>query len=244
MTSIGALRGPDVSPASWNLTGTAAVNASNQVSLPCDLTYSSQCWSAAAYDLTGSSISVKIPQLAGTNNSTAVTAFGVSTTGPGGTTALRMFVANASLTVLHDVSGTTTTVVSLPYKPVFDTAWRFRESGGTTYYETSADGINFTAIASEANPITVTSLYVGLWCGYASGTTPSPANALYSEFNAVTGSWDLISNIRGGAAGIVPVYAGSDASAPRPSGAAVVYWIMTNSTTPTNAITADIVGQF
>lgn len=64
-----------------------------------------------------------------------------------------------TIRAMHAISGVETTVGSaVSYNSSVHTWLRVRESGGTTYYDTSADGSTWTNLASEANPITLTAV--------------------------------------------------------------------------------------
>ena len=80
------------------------------------------------------------------------------------------------------VAGTQTHVWSATWTSSY--AWlRIRESGGTSYWETSSDGINWTTQHSETNPITVTSLYVEI-----------QGNCYEAETSPGTYKWNNLNN--------------------------------------------------
>jgi hypothetical protein len=62
--------------------------------------------------------------------------------------------------------------------------FRIRESGGTTYWDYSTDGVNWTNLTSEANPIAVTSLFFQLMAGtwQAEGSTTT---AIFDDVNVI-----------------------------------------------------------
>jgi hypothetical protein len=80
------------------------------------------------------------------------------------------------------VASVSTTVFSTAWDSV-NHAWiRIRESGGTTYWETSPDGIDWTVQYSEADPITETSL-TAVVGGISTGVDSSPGTFKFDDFN-------------------------------------------------------------
>ncbi len=67
-----------------------------------------------------------------------------------------------SLFAAYIVGGAQTILATLTYSPSTHAWWQIREKGGTTYWETSSDGITWTTRASTANKITMTALTVDL----------------------------------------------------------------------------------
>ena len=59
---------------------------------------------------------------------------------------------------------------------------RVRESGGTTFWDYSINGINWTNLKSIANPIAVTSLLQSL-VTFENNSTPAPGTAIFDNFN-------------------------------------------------------------
>lgn len=82
------------------------------------------------------------------------------------------------------VAGVETIWFSATYVPDTHKWFALRESGGTTYWETSVDGVNWTVRYSRANPITLSSGYVD----FAAGTfesVGSPGTAIWDNFNTL-----------------------------------------------------------
>lgn len=133
--------------------------------------------SIAAFDLTGSTCFSKVVN-AGDQTLNSLEVYPVE---------LRVLLGDANNRVLwlisrnvgmcyKTVTGVGTQVGgNLTYDSSVHKYFRIRESGGTTYWDWSMDGINWTNHTSTANPITVTSLYVytevGTYAVEASGTT-------------------------------------------------------------------------
>jgi hypothetical protein len=61
---------------------------------------------------------------------------------------------------------------------------RMRESGGTTYWDTSPDGLTWTNFTSAGNPIVFTNIYVELSSGAYADTTGTTI-ARFSDLNIV-----------------------------------------------------------
>lgn len=84
-------------------------------------------------------------------------------------------IIGGNLAAYKKVSGSSTNLKSVAYNATNHKYLRIRESSGTTYWDTSADGITWTNFHSVANPITMTSLFVrcsvGTWQTEASVTT-------------------------------------------------------------------------
>jgi hypothetical protein len=72
-----------------------------------------------------------------------------------------MFTESGTLYARKTVSGSSTNVSSVAYS-ASTLYWRIREAGGTTYWEYSADTSSWTTLASESNPITLTSVQLVL----------------------------------------------------------------------------------
>lgn len=70
-----------------------------------------------------------------------------------------------TISAYQEVGGTVSNLAYATYDPVEHRWLRIREDGGTTYWETSRDGINWNILHSASNPITFTSVYVGFVCG-------------------------------------------------------------------------------
>jgi hypothetical protein len=85
------------------------------------------------------------------------------------------------------VAGSQTNIASVTYNATTHKWWRIRESSGTTYWETSPDGIAWTVQTSQATPITVTALSV-LIAGTAFGTASSPGTFKWNNFNTAPAS--------------------------------------------------------
>lgn len=75
------------------------------------------------------------------------------------------------------VGGSELTTASVAYNSSTHLWWKIRESGGRTYWETSADNVTWTTRASLTNPIAVTALRIVLFgVTYQAETNPGSAN--------------------------------------------------------------------
>ncbi len=94
---------------------------------------------------------------------------------------LTMFVYNGTLTAEKQVATSYTTVDTDTYNASTHRWWQIRESGGTIYWEYSADGENWTQLASST-AFDVSDVYVSLFIGTdsANGSTDT---ALFDNFN-------------------------------------------------------------
>lgn len=98
--------------------------------------------------------------------------FWVITTGGGGT-----------LTAYKKISNTQTSIFSEAYSAT-DHRWlRIREAGGTTYWDTSADGVTWVNKVSASNPIVVTALKPILMAGMWQNESPNNRTAVFDNFN-------------------------------------------------------------
>jgi hypothetical protein len=71
------------------------------------------------------------------------------------------------------VSGVATQLFSDTYDANEYRWFRIRERGGTTFWESSSDGMNWTIRHSAANPITVTALTVFIFTGTWQNESPA-----------------------------------------------------------------------
>lgn len=90
-------------------------------------------------------------------------------------------IFNGTVAAIKRVGGSNTTVYSATYDNAVHRWFKIRENNGTTYWETSADGVSWTTRASEATPLNVNGMYVEL----AIGTWQNSAatSATWDNFN-------------------------------------------------------------
>lgn len=88
------------------------------------------------------------------------------------------------------VAGAATTLAAFPYSATEHRWLRLRESAGTVYWETSADGIGWTQRASQgvASLFPLDSMIVTFYVYTFGGGTPTPGQARFSRLNSVDGN--------------------------------------------------------
>jgi hypothetical protein len=100
-----------------------------------------------------------------------------------GTDELFLSTENGLLACSETVGGAPEVVLSeIPYEPAQHRWWRIRENSGTTYWEASGDGKDWTVLFSKANPFALTQVRIG----FGAGTylvVPTPGLALFESFN-------------------------------------------------------------
>ncbi|HEX2910395.1 MAG TPA: hypothetical protein VH186_06270 [Chloroflexia bacterium] len=84
-----------------------------------------------------------------------------------------------------------TMLADTPYDPFTMLYWAVRESGGTIYWEYSADGTNWTTLYSEASPFAVTSAYF-LFDNYEFDATTSPTQFIIDDINIAPSSLSVL----------------------------------------------------
>lgn len=137
--------------------------------------------SNTAYDLTASAAYVEVPSINGGSGAetvfTLITALVDPSVGSSSLYKLEFAVAGGSLAFGYYNGPSGWNPTSVTYSATAHKFWRFRESAGTLYWETSPDGSTWTTQRSEPAPFSLTSLYVNLWTELAAGT------AEFANFN-------------------------------------------------------------
>ena len=118
---------------------------------------------AASYDLTDRYCAVRIDQMVTADPAGDV--FMQAATDLTGANRVEFLQEDGNLYFRHILAGVATNLDSVTFDIAEHKYWRFRESGGTLYWETSADGVFWIIQFSEANPITLTSLSISLGAG-------------------------------------------------------------------------------
>lgn len=166
----------------WSWWAAASVS-SGQLALACNNSYTGTIYSNTSYDLTASSIVVQLVQATNAGNGGTQLVFNVSTSQAANTSNSIGFYLNNGTLYYMNAGGSFASVGTTTYSSTTHKWLRVRESGGTVYWDTSADGVSWTNRASSASPaITVTTVYVNFVVGYF-GTEPSPGSALFDNFN-------------------------------------------------------------
>ena len=138
-----------------------------------------QIESNGQYDLTNSYVYLKVT---GVTTSTSSTYCGLSVAAqtPGNSIVFQAF--NGTLQLEYFLGGVQNVVGSITYVPSTMVWWRIREASGTIFWDTSADGINWTNQASVADPFVPNDVNVFISSG-ATGTATSPGQFIFEDFN-------------------------------------------------------------
>jgi hypothetical protein len=128
-----------------------------------------------AHTLAGCQVSIHVTQIPPDGTSGGVL---VLTDGAAGDR-LEMSYGNGYIGCIYWIADMPTFIADAPYDPVAHAWWRLRESGGTTYFETSPDGISYQFLASLPNPFPVTSMRIALF-GNA-GPGPGPGGEMHLD---------------------------------------------------------------
>jgi hypothetical protein len=181
-TLIDTFTGSSLNPSVWSFSGSNVAIASNQLQMSSSLTATEyQCFTQGFYDLTNSQLML---QLANVGNE-AINSWEnyVILQDSGGTNRLYWYVLQGFIAAYKTVAGTGTQVYSAGYNSTTYQWLRIREASGTTYWEYSADGINWTIAHSEADPITETALRLLIQAGCYNVESSTTAS-LYDNVNS------------------------------------------------------------
>lgn len=85
---------------------------------------------------------------------------------------------------IQKAAGVQTTVFSVAYNSAVHKWFRLRESGGTTYWDYSTNGTDWTNFFNEANPFTIDNGFVTISFG-TFASEASPTTAIVDNFNCV-----------------------------------------------------------
>lgn len=166
-----------------NGSATAAVTSGvMRVTMPSSATSASHAGfqtQASTNNLTSSSIQVKVPATFATTTS-AQTVLEACTTGFNN--GVQMLKEGTTLRARKIVSGTYTNVgSSVTWNATTMLYWRIRESGGTTYWDYSADASSWTNLTSTANPVSMTSFMFRIY-GYCFQNETSAGTSDFDDF--------------------------------------------------------------
>jgi hypothetical protein len=134
--------------------------------------------SSSSYDLTGSSVTIAVPVML--NTLTSADAFIRLETDDDGW--LEIGQSDGDLEFRKGVQGMETGLASLLFKPSEHKWWRFREQGGMTYWEYSADGLMWKVGAQEPNSIDLTAVDIVIGAGTYE-FVPNPGEVHYDNVN-------------------------------------------------------------
>ncbi|WP_233165830.1 vanadium-dependent haloperoxidase [Archangium sp. Cb G35] len=135
--------------------------------------------STVPYDLTGSSFKLEVtqtlrPVLGARTFFRALVTEDVNEVG--------MLVENGVLHCGQTVSGTRTSLASVPYEPARHLWWRLREAAGTLWWECSGDGQSWQVLHSRPSPIQLTAVKLSFGAGRDNGF-PSLGLAIFDSVN-------------------------------------------------------------
>lgn len=138
--------------------------------------------SATTYDTTSSNIQFKLTFTTGLSYAVGLTTAAVPDLN---TDAVRWIIAGTLLRAQYYNGGSGATVgADLTYSSTTHAYLRIRESSGTTYWDYSSDGINWTNHTSVANPITLTAIYFFSYTLY-NAFFPVTVNVYVDEVNVI-----------------------------------------------------------
>ena len=189
----------------WPSSDAAVIwDAGGRVRIPCTTSYWQLATNSAFpnYDLTASAISVK-PTIPPVGNGGREVYLDLQTSAA---KTNRLFIAysGGNLIARKYVGGTNTGQAQVAYDPVAHAYWRIRESAGTTYFDTSPDGVTWTNLYNTPNPFTLTNLYASLNTGYFG--TETAADTFFDNVNVFTPLIDDFNRANG------PIYSGAGSS--------------------------------
>lgn len=166
----------------WNSFGTGIAEANGQleVTLAAGSTSYHGYTSAASYDLTASDVRIRV--VSAGNQALASLEVYPLLLQINSNNNINFLISGNFLRAYKKVAGVSTQLASTAYVADTHRFLRIREASGTTYWQYSADGITWTNLTSQANPITMTSLQVAIEAGtYASEA--SATSAKFDDFN-------------------------------------------------------------
>jgi hypothetical protein len=177
--------GTTIDTTKWALEGAAGsvTEGSGVLTMQVTATYTA-VGAIAPWQLTGSSVVVQItpPPINASNSQQAGISLQIAQgSDASGSIGVNIGGSANNLTPFYyDTSGIAhfQTQASLPGSP----CWvRIRESGGTTFWDSSPDGVAWTNWFSMANPVATASVYPQLWAGHFS--TGADSTAVFDKFN-------------------------------------------------------------
>ena len=105
-----------------------------------------------------------------------------------GSNYIKWLYQGGTLYAMASVGGTVSYVATLTYSPTSHLWWRIRESGGTVFWDTSADGVTWTNRASRtvASLFNVTYLRVFFYAETYGPGSATPGVAKFANFNVAS----------------------------------------------------------
>jgi hypothetical protein len=136
------------------------------------------------FDLTGSSVAIEVPTVPSAATFADASLFLKADTNA--TSELHIQYEGGILYAQQIVAGAQTNPASVTYNATNHRWWRIRESGGTTYWETSPTGLpgSWTEITHAVNPIAVTNMRATL-IGACFESETNPGAFTVGNFNTI-----------------------------------------------------------
>jgi hypothetical protein len=148
---------------------TNATTSGGQATFVATGAFDAEISSTSAFDLTGSYFLVELPAVSAGETYILLWFTDAGTNSIG-------FSIQGNIAAIQRVSGAQTNLIAPPYNPV-DHRWvKVSESGGTTTWSISSNGVDWVTLATAANPIAVTSLKALVGSGGAGGGTAAADN--------------------------------------------------------------------
>lgn len=163
-------------PAKWTGSYGTVAETNNQAEISCTAGYSGFI-SNGLYDLTGSYMFAEITR----------PSIGIGTTqayfqlNQDSNNGLIMVLESTNLTMRVRTAGSNSDT-SITYDATAHKWWRIRESGGSAYFDTSPNGVDWTNQRTVSTPAFATSVAVDLSSGYY-GAETSPTPFILDNFN-------------------------------------------------------------
>jgi hypothetical protein len=167
--------------AKWDYTtpGANATVSNSTLVITCTTGYPTLI-SQTTYDLTSSAAVLNIVHPANTGNGGTQSYWGPAPNPGSNEVAFQM--NNGNIGAQTTISGTQTVFNNTAFNAVTHAWQRIRESGGTTFWETSRDGRSWNSFYSTANPFAITACKAQIGSGFF-GTEPTPGTFVATLFN-------------------------------------------------------------
>jgi hypothetical protein len=162
--------------------GVREVNGRIEIPLPSGMsgTSSGEMSSNATYDLTDSEVRIELVRTAIAHPSVETRLYVSDAAG----NYLKLTVSNGTLRAEQWV-GALTNLTLAPYDPAAHRWLRIRERHGKVHYETSPDGEEWTTLASDDTPFTVSAVFIRFGSA-AYQAVASPGTAIFDNLNTPT----------------------------------------------------------
>lgn len=173
----------------WTFDSNATVSAGQlRLSNPNTVTYAG-ITSASAQNFTGSVAGAQLVTVPSAGSGNSVESYiKVMQTGNAGNYYTFGFSGGGDFTAYAYNSSSPTNVYDKGSAPTAGTYMRIRESGGTTFFETSTDSRTWTSVGSITNPWAVTSMTYQILIGHFGSDNSTVTTAVWDNFNITAAS--------------------------------------------------------